>query len=560
MKKIKDTLNKTQFDTLFSPKETVDSLNPSADYAGLLRQHQQLASRHDALRATNHDLTYFLIHFETLTQKLMIQLARYEKLQYGASTEKMTSPQLALFEQTQAEDLAAMAQIQDELAKLKADLSSSVAPESEPEPAEPKKKVARQRLPEHLERQVVTHLPKVDGVDEITSDPNWVCLGEEVKEELDVIPAKFFVRRHVFLKFVHRLSGEVRCAARDSAVIDGGYASSELLSWVVGSKFLDHLPLYRLEEIAARQGVSLPRSTLADWVGRVGSALDPLYEAMKVELLKQSVLHADETPVDQLSPQKPQGNQKAYLWVYRNTPSDDQADQWVVFDYQTSRSGEHPTTFLKTFKGHLMVDGYSGYKALFNRPDSPLTELACMAHARRKFFELGETNNPYHPSTKVLAMIGSLYRIEQSIRSQPPPERERIRRDQAIPILETLHAYLCELHTQLAPGSATFKAVNYSLTRWEALCRYAQTGHLPIDNNPAENAIRPIALGRKNWLFVGSESAGKRHAVITSLLSSAKANGLEPYGWLSDTLKRLPDTLNKNLHTLLPTQQWKPQA
>jgi hypothetical protein len=345
--------------------------------------------------------------------------------------------------------------------------------------------------------------------------------------------------------------------------MDGSYASAELLAQVVSSKYLDHLPLYRLNNIALRDGVSLPRSTLSDWIGRIGVALDPLYEAIKTLLLKESLLHVDETPVDQLTPKAPGKNHRSYMWVYRNRlamtgqQGDAPRSSWVVFDYQTSRAGEHPRAFLADYSGHLMVDDYAGYKALFNRDDNPLIELGCWAHIRRKFSEINDPN-PSGLANQVIALIALLYQIDSQADGENDAQRQALRQQYARPVLDQLYTLLTTGSTGVAKGSDVDKAIKHTLKRWETLVRYVDLGSLPIDNNPAENAIRPIALGRKNWLFIGSESAGKRQKSIFSLLASAIANNLNPAHWLSDTLKRLPTTKNKDLHLLLPGRDWKP--
>lgn len=496
----------------------------------------------DAILAENEAL-------KILVEKLTFELARYKRWFHGAKTEAMNPEQLSLFEETKDEDLGAIDQLQDQ--------HDSSTDSDQQSPGKKRcKAVARHPLPDHLKRVEIVHLPKVDGVDDITQSDDWVHIGDDVKEVLDIIPAQFFVNRHIYPKYANRHTDEIVCALRAPALIDGGYASSNLLSWVVTGKYLDHLPLYRLEQIAEREGVTLSRSTLADWIGRVGTALTPLGDVLKEALTHTHLLHADETPVDQLDPKKPGKNHKSYLWVYRTGSFQSESSALVLFDYQTSRSGEHPRAFLKDFTGHLMVDDYSGYKMLFKRHENPIIELGCWAHARRKFFELYDASKNTM-AKEVLDRIAQLYQIESNIKAMSIDERERIRKSEAIPILDALYAYLMHQSHTLAPSSNSAKAVNYTLKRWSSLMRYANSGDLPIDNNPAENAIRPIALGRKNWLFIGSESAGQRAAVIMSLLATAKANGLNPANWLSDTLARLPTTLNKNIGDLLPLKHWQ---
>lgn len=294
-----------------------------------------------------------------------------------------------------------------------------------------------------------------------------------------------------------------------------------MLAWITISKFLDHLPLYWLEQIAARENVPLPRSNQAEWVGKIGVALQPLADRLAQLLRQRSMLHADETPVDQLEP-KSGKNKRAYIWVYRSNAQEEQPPI-VVYDYQSNRSGRHARQFLNNWRGHLQVDDYSGYKALFQ---FGITELGCMAHARRKFFGLHKANNS-PVVAEALVWIAGLYRIEDDPKNLDITARQELRAKESKPLLEKYR-------------------------RWPSLIRYADTGHLPIDNNCAENVIRPLALGRKNWLHYGSERAGHRAAAIQSLLITAKINDINPAAWLADALEKLPTWPNKRIDELLP--------
>jgi hypothetical protein len=335
------------------------------------------------------------------------------------------------------------------------------------------------------------------------------------------------------------------------AIIDGGLAAPGLLAWVVTSKYLDHLPLYRLEQIAGRSGVNLSRSTLADWVGQVGVALQPLTDRLIWHLLQGNTLHADETPMPQLDPGKGK-TKKAYLWAYRSNDLQP-GHRIIVFDYQGNRSGQHARNFLNGWQGHLMVDDYNGYKALFTGDGNSTgcLELACLAHVRRKFFDLYQASQS--PMAKAaLEKIADLYDVETQAKSLGIEQRQLVRHNMAKPLLEDLHIWLQDTLAKTAPGGASAKALSYALKRWPALIRYADTGHLPIDNNACENTIRPIAIGRKNYLFVGTERAGKRAAAIQSLLATAKLNGLDPAAWLKETLEKLPTWPYSKIDQLLP--------
>jgi transposase len=275
-------------------------------------------------------------------------------------------------------------------------------------------------------------------------------------------------------------------------------------------------------------------------------ALQPLADRLAELLRERSCLHADETPVRQLDPGS--GKTKhAYLWAYRSNALDD-GPSLVVFDYQTSRAGAHARAFLQGWRGHLMVDDYAGYKALFTAGP---TELACLAHIRRKFFDVhAASGSPV--AEEALRRIAQLYAIEQQAAGMTPLQRLALREQHAVPALAAMHAWLLATQRSVATGSGTAKAIEHALKRWPALQRYAGSGSLPIDNNPVENAIRPIAIGKKNWLFAGSERAGRRAAAIQSLFATAKLNGLDPARWLADTLEKLPTCPNSKIDSLLP--------
>ena len=300
-----------------------------------------------------------------------------------------------------------------------------------------------------------------------------------------------------------------------------------------------------------RSGIALSRSTLAGWVGACGVALQPLVDALATHLLGHSVLHADETPVAVLSPGLGRTH-RAYLWAYRN--GSHSATPAVVFDFQMSRAGKHAQQFLEGYQGALMVDDYAGYKALFAA--GSVTELACLAHVRRKFFELHAANKSL-VAAEALAAIGQLYQIERQAAGLSASARQTLRMNEAKPVLDAWHVWLIETRRKVPDSSGTAKAIDYALRRFPALMRYLDDGTYPIDNNPVENAIRPVALGRKNWLFAGTESAGRRAAAILSLIESAKLNGHDPFAYLKDVLTRLPTHPYRRLGELLPFN-WMP--
>lgn len=471
-------------------------------------------------------------------QALILELAHLRRLRYGVKSEALTSLQRDLFEETCNEDIAAL---EAEVKQADEQADSTITKPKRP-------RAGRQPLPPHLPRIEHRHEPESCQCGQCGKD--LVKIGEDITEQLDVEPAKFFVHRHIRPQYACRNCATITAAPVPPAIIDGGMAAVGLLVWVLISKYLDHLPLYRLEQIAARDRVILARSTLAEWVGCTGVALQPLVDRLTELLLERGTLHADETPVPQLNPGSGK-TKKAYLWAYRSNDLED-GPRIIVFDYRGGRSGEHARQFLGSWQGHLMVDDYGGYKALFSavRQD-PCIELGCWAHARRKFFDLHQANaSPM--ALEALTRIGKLYHIEQQGKALSIDARQQLRVEKSQPALKALHEWLIQTRIKTANGGGSAKALDYTLKRWPSLIRYAETGHLPIDNNPVENAIRPIALGKKNWLFVGSERAGQRTAAIQTLLGTAKLNGLDPTAWLRDTLEKLPTWPNSRIDELLP--------
>ncbi len=496
------------------------------DAAEATRLAEQITRRDTELRTA-----------QTKIQALTLELAHLRRMRFCVRNEALTVEQRDLFQETWASDLAAA---EAELAKQQA----SAVPSESLVPRGPRPRAGRQPLPDHLPRIEHRHEPESCTCDQCGND--LTKIGEDVSEQLDVEPARFFVHRHIRPQYACRSCETVSAAPIPPAVIDGGLATVGLYVWVLIGKYLDHLPLYRLERIATRDNVMLSRSTMAQWVGRMGVALQPLADRLMELLLERNVLHADETPVAQLDPGKGKTH-RAYLWAYRSNVLQT-GPPIVVFDYQMSRAGRHAQEFLAGWKGHLMVDDFSGYKALFA---DQVIELGCLAHARRKFFDLNVAQaNPI--ALEALNRIAALYVIEAHGRDMTVEARTQWRQERAQPLLDSMHDWLRQTRVMVANGGGLAKAIDYSLKRWAALSRYATDGGFPIDNNPVENIIRPIALGKKNWLFTGSERAGKRAAAIQTLLGTAKLNGLDPAAWLRDTLEKLPTCLNSQIDSLLP--------
>jgi transposase len=371
-----------------------------------------------------------------------------------------------------------------------------------------------------------------------------------VAEKLDYAPGVFTVERHIRGKWVCAQCETLIQAPVPAHVIDNGLPTAGLLAQVLVAKYADHLPLYRQEAIFARAGLAIARSTLAQWVGACGVQLQPLVDALRGELLKHSVLHADETPVQMLKPGAGKTH-RAYLWSYCTTAYN--PVRAVVFDFADSRGGQHCRAFLGLsgrggWRGSLVCDDFSGYKACF---EMGVSEAGCLAHARRKFHELWAN----HQSTigeQALKFFVQLYEVEREVLELDAPERRRIRHERSRPVADALQLWLTQQRRKLPEGSATIKAIDYSLNRWAALTRYIEDANLPADNNWVENQIRPIAIGRSNWLFAGSLRAGQRAAAVLSLVRSARLNGHDPYVYLRDILERLPTQPASRIDELLP--------
>lgn len=472
-------------------------------------------------------------HRDAKIAQLTFELARLRRLQFAARSERMDAVQRELFEETMAADIAALEQALDGL--------RTPAPKSATTPA---RKPARRPLPPELPRIQTVHEPASCTC--TACGTGLVKIGEHVCEKLDCEPMRFFVRRDVHPQYACRTCDSIVAEPVAPSILDRGIAAPGLLAQVVISKYTDHLPTYRQEAIFERAGVPVSRTTLSEWIGVVGLRLQPLVDALRHRLLNEPVLHADETPVAQLDPGAGK-TKRVYLFAYRSTG----AAPMVVFDYCPSRAGKHAGAFLGDWTGTLMVDDFAGYKPLFERG---ITELACWAHARRPFVEAhAASGSPI--AEEAIWRIGALYAIEAQVRTLDPAARYRIRQAHAGPLLDEFKRWLDDLSPKVLGNTGLRKAIEYTRRRWPALRRYIDDPAYPIDNNPIENAIRPIALGRKNWLFAGSETAGRRAAAIMSLLATAKANGLEPHAWLTDVLTRLPTTLDRDIDTLLPLAQ-----
>lgn len=474
-----------------------------------------------------------LRHSEQVNQKLTYELALLKRHAFGKRSEQLNVLQISLLEEVVDADIAA---IETELEAL-----------TPAAPPPTKQKPKRQPLPDDLPRVEIRHEPESEHC---TCGCQRRRIGEEVSEKLDYTPGVFTVERHIRGKWVCDGCETLAQAPMPAQVIDKGIPTSGLLAQVMIAKYADHLPLYRQAQIFARAGVAIPRSTLAEWIGICGVRLQPLIDALRETLLTEPILHADETPVPMLAPGKKKTH-KAYLWAYATTPYAEL--KAVIYDFAPGRGGQHARDFLGKWKGKLICDDYGGYKQSFA---NGVTEVGCMAHARRKFVDLHVAGKS-QIAGQAIELIGQLYQVERDAQSLSVEERQQLRDTRARPIADALHRWMLAHREKVPNGSATAKALDYSLKRWAALTHYLEDGGLPIDNNRVENLIRPWALGRSNWLFAGSLRSGQRAANIMSLIQSAKLNGHEPHAYLKDVLTRLPSQKASQIHELLP-QNWKP--
>ena len=513
-------------------------------HQSLAQSNQQLDARVQHLEVTNQHLDSKVQHLSILNQKYEHELALFKRHKFAQKNEHLTAKQIHLWDEAVEEDIAAVDLELERLNADKTDASAQKATVNKPK---------RRPLPDHLASIRIEHEPEST---QCACGCTLRRIGEDISEKLNFRPAQFYKEQHVRGKWVCDQCDTLTQQAMPAYVIDKGIASPELLSHVLVSKYADHLPLYRQRQIFLRAGVDLSRSTLSDWIGRCGVELEPLAEALKQIILQQQVIHADETPVTIMQlgddEKKPK---KGYVWAYATTQYN--PIQAVIYDFQPSRSGQHAEDFLTGWQGHLVCDDYSGYKARFKT--GQVIEVGCMAHARRKFHELHVTKKSFI-AEQALQLIQQLYQIEAELRELPncsAEQRHQRRQQDSQPIMRQLYAWLEEHQDKVPKSSPTAKAINYSLKRWSALSRYLDDGNLPICNNWVENQMRPWALGRKNWLFAGSLRSGQRAANIMTLIQSAKLNGLVPYAYLSDVLKRLPTHKMKDIEALLP-HNWKP--
>ncbi len=476
-----------------------------------------------------------------MVDKLKLQLLRRLRSEFGTSSEQLDAQINLIDIGATPAPLAAVAP---------AKTNAANAPEID------------RSLPAHLPREAQVHRPDTTAAHHDTAGQRCGCsacggrlrqIGQDVSEQLEYVPSHFKVIRHVRPKLACVSCQSIFQAAAPSRPIARGIAGPGLIAHVMVSKYCDHIPLYRQSGIYARDGVEIDRSTMAGWVDRGDQLLDPLVAALGRYTLAGSKVHADDTPVPVLSPGL--GKTKTgRLWVYvrddRPAGSKDAPAAW--YQYSPDRKGEHPQAHLKNYRGILQADAYGGWIKLYD--SGKVTEAACWAHARRPWWDLYLSTGKAEDSiaAQALRRISALYAVEKDIRGQPPDVRQSQRQARAGPLLDEMHAWLSSLVGRVSAKSELAQAIGYSLVRWQALTRYRDDGRIEMDNNAAERALRGVALGRGNFLFMGSDAGGERAAAIYSLVETAKLNGLDPEGYLREVLGRIADHPINRIDELLP--------
>jgi transposase len=525
-------------------------------------QHaRDLEVQQKLLQRKDRDIAYR----DAKIEKITFELTRLKRWKFGAKNEAMSADQRQMFQDTLLEDEA---DLEAQLAALQAAL-----PQTQPKPKAAPRRPRRQALPDHLRRVEHHHEPEDTTCTTADCGQPMTRVGQDVSERLDIVPAEFFVHRHIYGKWACRCcqrQGIERLVQEpaDPQIIDGGIAASGFAAHTLISRFVDHLPYYRQETINARSGVHTPRSTLARTAGNAGAAMLPLYDAHKRFVLGCPVLHADETPVAMLDPGAGK-TKRAYIWAYARGELD--AQRGVIYEFCLGRGSQYPVAFLgaaqgppgtsledsPVWRGTLVCDQYAGYDAVLDKRVYPQRIAAhCVAHARRKFDELLGTSEV---AKEAIKRIGWIYHVEGQFDGMQAQQRLVAREQLTRPLWQELHVWLKLERRRVPDGGSIAAAIDYSLNSWGALTRHLEDGAVPIDNNFIERQIKPWAMGRKAWLFCGSELAGQRAAIVMSLVQSAKLNGHDPWAYLRDVLERLPSHLNSRIEELLP-HRWQNPA
>ncbi len=472
------------------------------------------------------------IQIQLLEEKVLA----YQHRQFANKSEKLSSGQISLFDEAQLPKKAEELLAQEEEIQVASYIRS--------------KKPGRKALPEELPR--VQRIYELDEKDRACSCGNTLTpIGDEKSEQLEIIPAKIYVIEHIRKKYACRICEEtIKTASMPVPPIPRSIAASGLLSHVLVSKFQDHLPLFRQEQILRRIGVDIPRATLSLWVIKCAELLEPLMKLMREHILQYDIAYADETTVQVIKEPNKSIHSKKYMWLFAGGPKDKFA---FYYYYHPSRSHEVILDFFSDFKGYLHCDGYSGYDALVAK-HAAITLVGCLYHVRRKFVEvLKITKAKEGVATEVINYIAKIAKIEEAINTHSPEEKYQLRLEKAKPILEALQNYLIQNQPLIPPKSLLGQAVSYSINQWPKLMTYLQDGRLENNNNRSERAIKPFVIGRKGWLFANSVEGARAAACLFSLIETCKYHGIEPFDYFRYVLQAIPQCQTPDqIQALLP--------
>jgi transposase len=496
-----------------------------------------LLQRESVLQAKESHYQTVIKTKDAFIEQLKEALVLARNRQFAKASESLRSLQSELFDEAELESVV------DELALEEQDDDTVAVP------AHQRKRSGRKKLPEDLPRLEVIH--DLAEADKICPQGHALkAISEKTSEQLDIIPMQIQVIRHVRKQYVCPCcEGFLKTASKPKQPIEKSQASAGLLAYIAVSKYADSLPLYRQSTILGRFGIEMNRTTLANWMIRCGELVQPLINRFEERLLEAPFIHMDETPVQVLNEVGKSATSKSYMWVRSAGPP---GKRITLFDYDASRSGAVPRKLLAEYQGALMVDGYEGYAPVCR--EQSLIRLGCWVHARRKFIDVSKASKKKNgQAAYAIKLIAKLYAIEKSLAEAEPQARYHARLEQSQPVINKLKTWLDDLRPKVAPKTTLGKALHYLDHQWPRLIAYLDDGHYPIDNNPVENAIRPFAIGRKNWLFSASVKGAKASANLYSLIETAKANGLEPYAYLKKVFADLPNATSfDDVDRLLP--------
>jgi len=508
------------------------------------RQHERVVTQHEQATA-QHVQVIAQYEVTVASQQRTIRqqehaIAQLLRRLMGPTQERVDPDQLMLFDAADLEQLARELK-QDEQTATESDAADAAGN------GKPRRGAhGRRRLPAHLPREQVMHeLPEAERRCPCCGEPRRE-IGRETSEQIEYIPATLKVIEHVRVKYACRRCEEhVTIASKPPQPIDKGLPGPGLLAQTVLAKYGDHLPLYRQEDILSRHGVVIRRSTLCAWIAAVAELCRPLYERMCQLVLLAKVLHTDDTTVKLLDPMLGHAR-TARFWAYVG----DARHPYSVYDFTTSRQRDGPAKFLKNFAGYLQADAYGGYDGIYLDSKGAIVEVACWTHCRRYWWEARTTDS--RRAHEALSYIARLYQLESEFAGAASDQRRALRQQHALPILREFRQWIDQQLGTLLPKSPIAQACTYTVNQWDALVRYTEDGDLSIDNNISERTVKIPAIGRKNWLFVASETGGHRAAILFSLVASCKANQVEPFAYLRDIFTRLPDQPAESLDELLP--------